>query len=83
MEQIKKGDLIMGKNTWTRFIAVSDPYPKLIVGTYSSIETLVVDVTREEQWTERDRLLGNGPKVKRTSLAVRKERQRRAATGWF
>ena len=48
MEQIKKGDLVMGKNTWTRFTAVSDPYPKLIVGTYSSIETLVVDVTGEE-----------------------------------
>ena len=47
MEQIKKGDLIMGKNTWTRFTAVSDPYLKMVGGS-TRIEKLVVDVRGEE-----------------------------------
>ena len=47
MEQIKKGDLIMGKNTWTRFTAVSDPYLKMVGGS-TRLEKLVVDVRGEE-----------------------------------
>ena len=50
MEQIKKGDLIMGKNTWTRFTAVSDPYLKMVGGS-TRLMKLVVDA-------QTDRVLG-------------------------
>jgi hypothetical protein len=43
-------------------------------------------MTKDEQWSERDRLLSAklaGPKAKPTSSAVKKERARRMATGWY
>lgn len=42
-------------------------------------------LTKDEQWSERDRLLSArlAKSAKPTSSAVKKERARRMATGWF
>jgi hypothetical protein len=42
-------------------------------------------LTKDEQWSERDRLLSAklAKPAKPTSSAVKKERARRMATGWF
>ena len=51
--------------------------------------TLTLDngrvLTKDEQWSERDRLLSAklAKPAKPTSSAVKKERARRMATGWY
>lgn len=43
-------------------------------------------LTKDEQWSERDRLLSARlakRKAKPTSVAVKRERARRMATGWY